>query len=832
MPDDPLVWLLPGSDERELAHARRLVSAVRLLRDDARTGAARVLPLPWERARRELAALERHQRLRTIEGLLHAFLTAVLQADSFLDLGRPPLAYESACRALLALRPPEHGLLPAPGEDPLHAAERLLARARELGAPQAWRDFWDARRRHLVRWPRESEERWTQLGRSPRFASRSRLRALAVAGRVTARLDRLDPRAALALLAGNEELALRDPQLARLFAWSALFSGRVDAARTLLAAARSTTARVPLAALELGESVEEWRAFFLGPAPQATPATRAPRVASRGELGALVLAVFALRGGRLEVLRLDPAPAVAALVRERVARRTTAAVEEPALFSGATPVRRHRVPPDGPVLAGALAPRSAVALVLTPLRACDGRLLGWIHVESDHHLLPGRSTLAELALHWEQRLSERAEPAVQVSRAGELCRRPFADEDPRRAVFHSVADVLGRRAGLRFALVELDGEALAVRAELGTALADWEELPGDGEALRRCASEALALSFEGGGGVHARAGSGACAPIAIGSRVEHVVVVESVRRRELLASFRGELVQALRAQHDAWTAAAFRAWHAERFGVDLHWDPGCRFLARIEPALAAAARGSTPLAIVGPDGTGRRTLARCLGFRGGERRNDADSHVVDLAAMPPEVQRELAQRVRAGGDERALLLGAEPLDVLRTRGALLPELANVFDPLPLEVPPLADRRDEIPGLVEVLAAGVCRREELPRPCLEDSALAELWRQDWRGNVRELASIVAQLARLLPGRDVGADAVRAVLRSRGLEPRTRLTSLRPRALDLELALRTTRHKSGATNLARAARYLGWDPDTLHACLRRANASSGDGARSLE
>jgi hypothetical protein len=802
------------------------------LRDDARTGAARVLPLPWERARRELAALERHQRLRTIEGLLHAFLTAVLPADSFLDLGRPPLAYESACRALLALRPPEHGLLPAPGEDPLHAAERLLARARELGAPQAWRDFWDARRRHLVRWPRESEERWTQLGRSPRFASRSRLRALAVAGRVTARLDRLDPRAALALLAGNEELALRDPELARLFAWSALFSGRVEAARTLLAAARSTTARVPLAALELGESVEEWRAFFLGPAPQATPATRTPRVASRGELGGA--RARRLRPARRTARGLAPRSGTGgggARARARGpsdhGRRGRARAllrrDSDAATSG---------PPDGPVLAGALAPRSAVALVLTPLRACDGRLLGWIHVESDHHLLPGRSTLAELALHWEQRLSERAEPAVQVSRAGELCRRPFADEDPRRAVFHSVADVLGRRAGLRFALVELDGEALAVRAELGTALADWEELPGDGEALRRCASEALALSFEGGGGVHARAGSGACAPIAIGSRVEHVVVVESVRRRELLASFRGELVQALRAQHDAWTAAAFRAWHAERFGVDLHWDPGCRFLARIEPALAAAARGSTPLAIVGPDGTGRRTLARCLGFRGGERRNDADSHVVDLAAMPPEVQRELAQRVRAGSDERALLLGAEPLDVLRTRGALLPELANVFDPLPLEVPPLADRRDEIPGLVEVLAAGVCRREELPRPCLEDSALAELWRQDWRGNVRELASIVAQLARLLPGRDVGADAVRAVLRSRGLEPRTRLTSLRPRALDLELALRTTRHKSGATNLARAARYLGWDPDTLHACLRRANASSGDGARSLE
>jgi hypothetical protein len=44
-----------------------------------------------------------------------------------------------------------------------------------------------------------------------------------------------------------------------------------------------------------------------------------------------------------------------------------------------------------------------------------------------------------------------------------------------------------------------------------------------------------------------------------------------------------------------------------------------------------------------------------------------------------------------------------------------------------------------------------------------------------------------------------------------------SSLRPRPRDLELALRTTRHKGGSWNRARAARYLGWDPDTLDARL---------------
>ena len=833
MPEDPIAWLLPDADEHQRTLARRLVSALRLLCDDARSPAARARPSSLSVALAELTALERRQRLRAIEGLAHALLSAALPDDSFLDLGPAPLAFEAACRALLLPRPPESGLVPLPGSEPLCAAERLLARAGELGAPRPWCELWEARRLHLARGPLGAEERWAELARG-RLAARPRLQALVLAGRVAARLDRLDPRAALALLAGSEELAAREPVLARLFAWSALFSGRVDVARALLAAAGKHRSRTPPVALEVGEAVEEWRPFFPGPAPRGDAHGAAPGLATREALGALVVAVFLRRRGRLETLHLDASPAHLAGARALAERAPSADGRgelEHALLAGVPSVRRHRRGEDGRELCGALAPRVALAWTAVPLRSREGGLCGWLHVESAHHLLPSSPRLRAIARAWEERSSDRIVVQDVERGAPELRAAHFRDEDPRRLVFRRIAGALGHRGGLRSFLLERAGARLLVRAELGTALDDWHEHPGSAAVLRRVAAGATALAYGCGAGVHRDAGCGACVPIVADGRVEAVLAVEATGRRALLASFLGQLERAVQEAVASWIAASFRAWHASRLGHDVHWDPRSRFLAAVEPALAAAARCSTPLVIAGPDGAGRRTLARCISFRGASASRDAlDAHcgarVVDLDTLSRAGQRALARRACDSPDERLVLLTTAPAAAVRGGGALAPELAGLVDPLPLEVPPLADRRDEIPGLVEVIAADVGRTEGSLPARFDEMALADLWRQDWRGNMRELRAIAAQLARLHAGQEVTRRDVRAVLRSRGLEPRERLPSLRPRRLDLVLALSTTRHKNGAFNRARAARYLGWDPDTLEARLRSTDVARSE------
>jgi DNA-binding NtrC family response regulator len=198
--------------------------------------------------------------------------------------------------------------------------------------------------------------------------------------------------------------------------------------------------------------------------------------------------------------------------------------------------------------------------------------------------------------------------------------------------------------------------------------------------------------------------------------------------------------------------------------------------------------------------------------------------VLDLADVAPDAQLELARSAEDG--ERFFLLASEPAEVLRDRGLLAPGLARVLDPTLFVVPPLRERRDEIPGLVRVLADDFARAASLAPARFDDGAMADLWRQDWRGNAIELGALVADLARAFPGRELGAPEVRAALRSRGLEFRARLPSRPPSALDLELALASTRHRVGSENLARAARYLGWDADTLRAHLDRPGRRRGE------
>jgi transcriptional regulator with PAS, ATPase and Fis domain len=67
--------------------------------------------------------------------------------------------------------------------------------------------------------------------------------------------------------------------------------------------------------------------------------------------------------------------------------------------------------------------------------------------------------------------------------------------------------------------------------------------------------------------------------------------------------------------------------------------------------------------------------------------------------------------------------------------------------LPLHVPPLRERREDIPALVEYLLDDIANRSGQPPMELSPQALALLSAQPWRGNVRELRNLLerAQLA---------------------------------------------------------------------------------------
>lgn len=149
-------------------------------------------------------------------------------------------------------------------------------------------------------------------------------------------------------------------------------------------------------------------------------------------------------------------------------------------------------------------------------------------------------------------------------------------------------------------------------------------------------------------------------------------------------------------------SGAFTGAQTRRIGRIEHADGGTLFLDEVE---------SLPLAQ-------QVKLLRVLQERTLERLGSNKSIKVDLrviSAVKPDLQEE----VRAG----------------RFREDLLYRL-NVAT---LQIPPLRERREDIPLLFEHFAGEAARRHEREVPSLAPGQLARLLSHDWPGNVRELAN---------------------------------------------------------------------------------------------
>jgi two-component system, NtrC family, nitrogen regulation response regulator NtrX len=168
-------------------------------------------------------------------------------------------------------------------------------------------------------------------------------------------------------------------------------------------------------------------------------------------------------------------------------------------------------------------------------------------------------------------------------------------------------------------------------------------------------------------------------------------------------------------------------------------------------------------------------------------------------------------------------------------GAFREDLFFRLNVIPMTLPPLRERVEDIDQLVLHFTALHRARTGRAAPTFTDEAMAALRAHRWPGNVRELANIIERLAILYPGRQLRVGDIHEVLPApRGTERSTPGSSSRidapvlplSDALDTyerQLIVRALDDASG--NVAEAARRLQTDRPNLYRRMKRLNIGGG-------
>ena len=120
-------------------------------------------------------------------------------------------------------------------------------------------------------------------------------------------------------------------------------------------------------------------------------------------------------------------------------------------------------------------------------------------------------------------------------------------------------------------------------------------------------------------------------------------------------------------------------------------------------------------------------------------------------------------------DVRVLAATNKNLEQEIAEGRFREDLYYRVNVVPLHVPPLRDRREDIPLLIAHFVAQLSQREGVVPRSFEQAAIDHLSRMDWPGNVRELRNTVERLLILASGPRVTAQDVERLVGRPAAEP---------------------------------------------------------------
>jgi two-component system nitrogen regulation response regulator NtrX len=232
------------------------------------------------------------------------------------------------------------------------------------------------------------------------------------------------------------------------------------------------------------------------------------------------------------------------------------------------------------------------------------------------------------------------------------------------------------------------------------------------------------------------------------------------------------------------------------------------------------------------NGTARRVGAL-------EQAHGGTLYLDEIADMPRETQNKILRVLvdqtfeRVGGttkvkvDVRILSSTARDLDAAIQEGRFREDLFHRLSVVPLRVPSLAERREDVPELVAHFMAQLASSTGLPMRKIGDDAMAVLQAHDWPGNLRQLRNNVERLMILTRGEpdatitaDMLPKEIGEILPSTPSQNGAHIMSLPLREARevFEREYLTAQINRFSGNISRTAEFVGMERSALHRKLK--------------
>ena len=278
-----------------------------------------------------------------------------------------------------------------------------------------------------------------------------------------------------------------------------------------------------------------------------------------------------------------------------------------------------------------------------------------------------------------------------------------------------------------------------------------------------------------------------------------------------------------------------------------------KLMQALRAQLERLAQHETGILIYGEPGTGKESLARWLHERSSRRRgpfvavatgNIPREHLInalfgaegadgiqqglleqasggtlfldEVAELDPELQQRLASvlerraLVRSGGavpaalDLRVIAATAQNLEAQVKAGRFREELFYLLNVVPLQVPPLSKRGEDVPELLRLYVDFFANRDHLPYRHFPVDVQNRLRNYGWPGNVRELRNLVQRLLIMGSTDQVTLEEVETAL---GNQPPIASPPAGAAGIDFSLPLREAREQFERMYLLRQLQEAG-------------------------